>query len=175
MTALGADTGIGAAVLPGEALKLPADSQRSGVQIDVLPPKTKGFTLAQPKCEGDTPAGAVSPRCNQPDDAQRLVKGQRFDFVVTGGGGINEGGYVARDISALHGDLEGAGQDAVNLEHSSRRQTLGFQPCVEALDVLRGEPVQAMLAKAGDDSVADLRRVGCFQGGSADAAGRMVV
>ena len=91
MMALGADTGIGAAVLPGEALKLPADGQCSGVQIDVLPPKTKGFTLAQPKCEGDTPAGAVSPRCDQPDDAQRLVKGQRFDFVVTGRGGHQRG------------------------------------------------------------------------------------
>src|SRR5215468_1844590 len=76
MTALGADIGIGAAVLPGEALKLPADGQCSGLQVDVLPPKTKGFTLAQPECEGDTPAGAVSPRCSQPDDAQRLIKGQ---------------------------------------------------------------------------------------------------
>src|SRR5215471_7296559 len=66
MTALGADIGIGAAVLPGEALKLPADGQCSGLQVDVLPPKTKGFTLAQPECEGDTPAGAVSPRCSQP-------------------------------------------------------------------------------------------------------------
>ena len=62
MMALGADTGIGAAVLPGEALKLPADGQCSGVQIDVLPPKTKGFTLAQPKCKSDTPAGAARSR-----------------------------------------------------------------------------------------------------------------
>jgi hypothetical protein len=67
MTALGADIGIGAAVLSGEALKLPADGQCSRHQIDVLPPKTKGFTLAQPECEGlralrrDRAMGAPSP------------------------------------------------------------------------------------------------------------------
>jgi hypothetical protein len=108
MTALGADIGIGAAVLPGETLKLPADGQCFGLQIDVLPPKTKGFTLAQPECEGDTPPGAVSLRCSQPDDAQSLIKGQRFDFVVASGGGVNKGGDVARDVSALHSDFERA-------------------------------------------------------------------
>jgi hypothetical protein len=29
---------VRAAVLPGQALELPADGQRSGIKIDVLPP-----------------------------------------------------------------------------------------------------------------------------------------
>ena len=49
MTVLAAEMRISAAVLPGEALKLPADGQCSGIQIDVLPPKTEGFALAQPE------------------------------------------------------------------------------------------------------------------------------
>ena len=48
---LAAGLGIGAAVLPGEALKLPADGQCSGVQIDVLPSKTKGALRAPGQAE----------------------------------------------------------------------------------------------------------------------------
>lgn len=120
MVVLAAGVGVGAAVLPGEALELPADGQRSGVQVDVLSAKTKGFTLAQPKSEGDAPAGAIALRCGEPDDAQRLVGGQWLDFVVAGRGSIDQGGDVARHVAALHGDLQGAGQDAVNLEHGRR-------------------------------------------------------
>src|SRR5262249_44492900 len=153
-----------------KALELPANGQYPGVEIYMPPPKPKRLALAQPEGQGDAPAGAVPlVRC-QPENPQRFIEGQWFDFVGAGRRGVNQGGDVAGDVSALHGDLQSARQDAVYLEHGGGCQALRFQAGVEALDVLRSEPVQVMLAEPGNDPVADLRRVRCLQGGPADAA-----
>jgi hypothetical protein len=59
---------VGAAMPPGEPLKLPADGQRPTIKIDVLPPEPKRLALTQSQTEGDAPPGAVSPWRGQPDD-----------------------------------------------------------------------------------------------------------
>jgi hypothetical protein len=60
----------------------------------------------------------------------------------------------------------------VNLKHGSGCRALGFQAGVEALDVLGGEPVQAVFAEAGNDPVADPWCVRGFKCGAADTAWR---
>ena len=87
-------------------------------------------------------------RCGQPDDTQGFTQAQWLDLVVAGRGGVNERSHIASDISALHGNFQGTGEDAVNLEHGSWCQALSFQPGIEALDVFGSKPVQTMLAKA---------------------------
>jgi hypothetical protein len=69
-------------------------------------------------------------------------------------------------------NLERAGQDAVDLEHRGWRQALGIQAAVQPLDVLRSEPVKAVLAEPWLDPVARLRRIGALQRGATDAARR---
>jgi hypothetical protein len=86
-----------------------------------------------------------------------------LDSVLAGRRCVNQGGDVAGDVSPLHGDLQSARQNAVNLEHGGGCQTLSFQAGVEALDVLGGEPVQPVFAQPRNDPVADLRRVRGFR------------
>ena len=155
---------------PGKALELPADGQCPGVEIDMPPLEPKRLALAQPEGQGDAPPGAVPLGRGQPENPQRFIEGQRLDFVVAGRRGVDQGGNVAGGVAALHGDLQSARQYAVDLEHGGGCQALGFQPSVEALDVLRSEPVQTVLAQPRNDPVADLRRVRSFQGRPADAA-----
>ena len=111
---------------PGKALKLPADGQCPGVEIDMPPPEPKRLALAQPQGQGDAPPGAVPLSRGESENPQCFIEGQRLDFVVAGRRGVNQGGDVAGDVSALHGDLQSARQDAVNLEHGGGRQALGF-------------------------------------------------
>jgi transposase len=152
---LAAGVCVRAAVSPGKALKLPADGQDFGIEIGVWPSQSKGLALAQPKSEGDVPSGAVAACHGQPDYPQRFFEVQRLDLALAGRWGVHQAGDVPGDVSALHGDFEGARQYAVNLEHCCRRQAFGFEPGVEALNVFRAEAVQAVLAQPGDDPVTD--------------------
>src|SRR5205823_4871795 len=111
MTILAACAGIRAAVLPAVRLKLPADGECPGVEVHVLPAQAKCFALPQPERESHAPPSAVPPLRGQADEPNGLVKGQRLDLALAGRWGIDKGGDVAGNITALHGDLERAGQD----------------------------------------------------------------
>lgn len=81
---LAADVRVGAAVPPWQPLELPADGECPGIEINVLPLQPKRFTLTEPQGQGNTPPSAVTPRCGQPEDAQRFIKGQWLDLVMAG-------------------------------------------------------------------------------------------
>jgi len=106
------------------------------------PPEPKRLALAQPQGQCDAPPGAVPLGRGQPENPQRFIESQRLNLVVAGRRGVNQGGDIAGDVSALHGDLQSTRQDAVNLEHRGGCQAFSFQAGVEALDVLGGEPVR---------------------------------
>ena|SRR5436190_299423 len=74
-------------------------------------------------------------------------------------GGVNESRDVPGDVSALHGDLERAGQYPVNLQHRGGGKALIFQVGVEPLQMFGSKPVEPVFPKAGNDPVADLRRI----------------
>lgn len=84
MAALAAGMRVGAAVAPGEPLKLPPDGQSPRVKIDVLPPESKRLALTQSQAEGDTPSGACAcqHRCPARADVQDCgVPREAFRFL----------------------------------------------------------------------------------------------
>jgi len=106
MAVLSASTRVGAAMLPGQPLKLPADGQCSNVKIDVLPLKSKHLALPQSQSQGNAPSSAVPPCSGESEYPQRFIEGQGLEFILAGRWGINESCDVAADVSALQSDLE---------------------------------------------------------------------
>ena len=82
-------------------------------------------------------------------DAAGFGAGERLDVDFLGGRGVDQGGDVARGLAAFPRDLEGAGQDAVDLHDRVRLEALRREPGVEGVEVFGLEPVEAVLAEAG--------------------------
>jgi hypothetical protein len=85
---------IGAAVAPGETLKLPPDLDRPLVEIDVLPSQSERLALAQSKRETDRPADTVTAALRSAEDAPGLVLTERLDLDLSGRGSVNKRGDV---------------------------------------------------------------------------------
>nr|WP_218122273.1 hypothetical protein [Blastococcus aurantiacus] len=132
----------------------------AGQRVDVLPLQRQRLGLAQAEGERDGPAGGVA------DAGCGLQHGAGLTEVECGGevagalgGRVDEGGDVARDVSALDGDGEGPGQDAVVAQHGGGGVAVVQQGGVELVEVLRPQPVEAVPADAGDQVLADGRLV----------------
>lgn len=50
----------------------------------------------------------------------RLIAGQRFDINIFADGRVDQAGYIAAGLAALPGNLQGAGQDPVDLHDCVR-------------------------------------------------------
>ena len=107
------DVRITTAMSPCQALKLPANRQRSSVKIHVFPAKPERFSLPQSERERDAPPRAITALGDQIDDPLRFVQGERLDFVLRDRWGINQGGDISSDIAPLRGDSKRARQDAL--------------------------------------------------------------
>jgi hypothetical protein len=116
MPVLGTGGPVAAAMAPALELKLPPDRERASVEIDILPAQPERLALALAEGQGRAPPaavpagrGRVTSRWASAGSAARSRPGSRR--------ARQRGSPRPGDVSALHGDLENAGQDAVNLEH----------------------------------------------------------
>ena len=163
VTASGAGDRVIAAVPEAGPPELPADLDRARVQVHVFPAEPERLGLPDAHRERDRPARAVAAVRGGRKDAVRLFTGQRLDISLFAGRRVDEQGNVVAGLAAFPGDLQGAGQDPVDLQDGVRLELLPGEPGVEGVQVLGLEAVEPVPAELGDDPPADLRLIGAVQ------------
>ena len=89
---------------------------------------------------------------------------QRLDVDVLADWRVHKGCDIDGYLAALPGDLERARDDAVDLDNRVGLEALSGEIGVEDVEMLRLQPVEAMLAELRNDPVPYFRLVGAVQG-----------
>jgi len=112
-------------------LELPAHLDHARVQVDELPAKTDRLSLADADRERDRPPGAIAPAHCRAKDLTGLLPGQRLDIHVLADRRVDHGRYIPGDLASFPCDLQGAGDDPVDLHNGVGLEALFSEPGVE--------------------------------------------
>ena len=106
-------------------------------EVDVSPLECERLGLPESECQRNGPARRVAPAARRPQDGACLIEVQWGGGVAESlGGRVDQSGDIAVDPSALHGDLEGPGDDPVRPQDGRGGESFGKEVGVEAFEML---------------------------------------
>jgi hypothetical protein len=122
---------------PGKALDLPLGVEQLVVEVDVRPPQSECFALPEAHPDTDAPPHEGGLLGRRLKECLGLLLRERVRLCLVDCRRIHQGGHVFDDEATAVRDFQGAGQDAVHLEHMGRRVPLVEHDAVHPLKVLR--------------------------------------
>jgi hypothetical protein len=142
---------IGAAVLPGVALKLLWCVEYAVDQVNATPFQAERFTFAKSQGQGDGEPDTVSSAGCGRENSLSFLDGEGFDFLFLKVRGLGELSRVASQVTAPHRFVECGFRGAVDLVGGSGGASRANHPAIELLQVLGLEPIQPVRTDAWDE------------------------